>query len=140
MNIRKMYLLGLRSVLFAAIMSAAAPAVLAEGISTHVLDLANGVGGRNVPVTLAMKKADGTWTDMASARTDENGRVRAFPNIERVSNGVYKLSFDMTNYPTANQNPFFPEISVIFQISNQALHYHVPVVVSPYGYSTYRGN
>ena len=132
--------LALKSIFFAVIMSAVASVGLAEGISTHVLDLASGVGGRNVPVTLAVRKADGSWTDIASARTDENGRVREFPNMARAFNGIYKLAFDMTNYPTANQKPFFPEISVVFQISDQALHYHVPVVVSPYGYSTYRGN
>ena len=135
-----MHLSGLKLIPFAAITLAAVPTAFAEGISTHVLDLASGIGGRNVPVTLAMKKADGTWTDIASARTDENGRVREFPNMARVPKGVYKLAFDMTNYPSANQGSFFPEINVVFQVSDQALHYHVPVVVSPYGYSTYRGN
>lgn len=91
-------------------------------------------------MTLAVRKADGTWTDMASARTDENGRVREFPGAAKVSRETYRLTFDMTNYPAADRNPFFPEISVVFRVPDPALHYHVPVVVSPYGYSTYRGN
>lgn len=112
----------------------------AEGISTHVLDLASGVGGKDVPVVLEMKNKDGVWTKVASASTDENGRIKSFGANFKASVGTYKLIFDMTKYSGSKSNPFFPEINVVFQIADQKLHYHVPVVVSPYGYSTYRGN
>ncbi|HET9240672.1 MAG TPA: hydroxyisourate hydrolase [Oligoflexus sp.] len=113
---------------------------LAEGISTHVLDLASGVGGKNIPVVLEIKDKSGAWTKLASGTTDENGRIKSFgPNV-KVTSGTYKLIFDMTKYSESKPNPFFPEISVVFQVQDQKLHYHVPVVVSPYGYSTYRGN
>lgn len=112
----------------------------AEGISTHVLDLASGVGGKDVPVVLEMKDKDGAWMKVASANTDENGRVKSFGTNLKVSAGTYKLVFDMTKYSGSKDSPFFPEINVVFQIKDQKLHYHVPVVVSPYGYSTYRGN
>lgn len=115
-------------------------AVSAEGISTHVLDLASGVGGKNVPVVLELKDKAGAWTKVANGTTDENGRIKTFGPEFKMSTGTYKLIFDMTKYSAGKANPFFPEISVVFQVQDQKLHYHVPVVVSPYGYSTYRGN
>lgn len=121
----------------AAIMTGSAG--FAETISTHILDLARGVGGSNVPVVLAMKQADGSWSELATAETDENGRVKAFEGVEAEA-ATYKLSFDMSAYGEPSATPFFPEIDVIFQVSDPSQHHHVPVVVSPFGYSTYRGN
>lgn len=122
--------------LFALISSSA----FAEGISTHVLDLASGVGGKNIPVVLEVKDKNGAWTKLATGTTDENGRIKSFGANVKANSGTYKLIFDMTKYSESKPNPFFPEISVVFQIQDPKLHYHVPVVVSPYGYSTYRGN
>jgi 5-hydroxyisourate hydrolase len=122
-----------------AIGTAATPAAAAD-ISTHVLDLARGVGGRDVPVTLSKRAADGGWRKVASATTDGNGRVRAFGNAKSFDAGVYRLQFDMSGYPDASAAPFFPEITLTFRVADGAGHYHVPVVVSPFGYSTYRGN
>lgn len=126
---------------------AAAPALFlsagaasAETISTHILDLARGVGGRDVPVTLAIKDENGGWRQLAAARTDENGRVRSFGDQITTRAATYKLTFDMSHYGEAGAQPFFPEIDVVFQVRDPSVHYHVPVVVSPYGYSTYRGN
>lgn len=116
--------------------SAALPA--AE-ISTHVLDLARGVGGRDVPVVLLKKSGDGRWIEVGRARTDENGRVRSF-GTTKFDPGTYKLQFDMTRYPSPSAAPFFPEIDLVFTVGDKVGHYHVPVVVSPFGYSTYRGN
>ena len=113
---------------------------IADGISTHVLDLAAGVGGKNVPVILEHKDKEGNWNKLASGVTDENGRIKSFVPAVKASKGIYRLNFDMTKYSGSNKKPFFPEINVVFQIEDEKLHYHVPVVVSPYGYSTYRGN
>lgn len=123
-----------------ATLSLFATSALAEGISTHVLDLARGVGGQDVPVTLEIKQADGSWHQLAQAKTDENGRVRSFGDDIHAQAAVYKLTFDMSQYPTAGTQPFFPEIDVVFRVTDPMAHHHVPVVVSPYGYSTYRGN
>lgn len=69
------------------------------------------------------------------------GRVSYFAASRNLGVGVYKLHFDMSRYSqAATATPFFPEIEVAFQVSDPRAHYHVPVVVSPYGYSTYRGN
>lgn len=115
------------------------PAAAAE-ISTHVLDLARGVGGPGVPVVLSRKDDRGRWVEIAKSRTDDNGRVRSFGDAARFTPGVYRLHFDMTGYPQAGAQPFFPEIDLVFRVTDASGHYHVPVVVSPFGYSTYRGN
>ncbi len=112
----------------------------AEGISTHVLDLASGLGGRNIPVVLEVQNDKGSWKQLAKGITDDNGRIKSFGDSFKVRTGKYKLTFDMMKYSNGGANPFFPEISVVFNVSDKSLHYHVPVVVSPYGYSTYRGN
>ena len=122
------------------LLSLASFSAFAEGISTHVLDLSSGIGGKNVPVVLELKDKNGVWSKVASANTDENGRIKSFGPSVKTSVGTYKLSFDMTKYSGSKSKPFFPEIVVVFQVEDEKLHYHVPVVVSPYGYSTYRGN
>lgn len=117
----------------------AAPAAAAD-ISTHILDLAQGVGGKAVPVVLFKRSAAGSWEKIGTEVTDSNGRVRSFGSANAFDVGIYRLQFDMSDYPNAEASPFFPEITVTFQVTDKAGHYHVPVVVSPYGYSTYRGN
>lgn len=117
----------------------ATPAAAAD-ISTHVLDLARGVGGKAVPVTLSKRADDGRWQKVGTATTDADGRVRSFGDAKSFDTGIYKLQFDMSRYPDASASPFFPEITLTFRVIDRAGHYHVPVVVSPYGYSTYRGN
>lgn len=112
----------------------------AADISTHVLDLARGVGGKAVPVTLSKRSADGNWQKVGSATTDGDGRVRSFGDAKSFDTGIYRLQFDMSRYPDASASPFFPEITLTFRVTDKLGHYHVPVVVSPYGYSTYRGN
>ena len=61
-------------------------------------------------------------------------------DFEPPAPGTYKLQFDMAGYPDAKAVPFFPEIDPVFRVTDPAAHYHVPVVVSPFGYSTYRDN
>lgn len=125
--------------LLAASALGAAPAAAAE-ISTHILDLARGSGGAGVPVTLARRDGTGGWTKVATASTDANGRVRSFGPSETFTPGTYRLEFDMTRYAAGPAAPFFPEIAITFSVTDAGAHYHVPVAVSPFGYSTYRGN
>jgi 5-hydroxyisourate hydrolase len=117
----------------------ASPLSAAE-ISTHVLDLESGVGGEGISVALMKKNSDKTWTKVGEATTGENGRVKDFGDSALFSQGIYKVTFDMTTYSKARPTPFFPEIEIVFNVTDPSAHYHVPVVVSPYGYSTYRGN
>jgi 5-hydroxyisourate hydrolase len=98
----------------------ATPASAAE-ISTHVLDLARGDGGPDVPVTLMKRDASGQWSTVGKARTDANGRVRSFGSAN-FAPGTYRLTFDMSRYPDAAAKPFFPEITVAFTVSDNAAH------------------
>lgn len=130
----------MKTIALALLIGAVATPAAAADISTHVLDLARGVGGKAVPVTLSKRSADGSWQKVGSAVTDGDGRVRNFGDAESFDTGIYRLQFDMSRYPDASASPFFPEITLTFRVTDKSGHYHVPVVVSPYGYSTYRGN
>jgi 5-hydroxyisourate hydrolase len=130
----------MKAIAFALLLGAVATPAAAADISTHVLDLARGVGGKAVPVTLSKRADDGRWQKVGTATTDADGRVRSFGDAKSFNTGIYKLQFDMSRYPDASASPFFPEITLTFRVIDTAGHYHVPVVVSPYGYSTYRGN
>ncbi|MCL3882655.1 hydroxyisourate hydrolase [Marivita sp. GX14005] len=114
-----------------------ASAASAEDISTHVLNIATGEGGGGVPVVLQMKEGD-SWAEVGSASTQDNGRVEGFGIT--AEDATYRLVFDMTGYDAFEGDPFFPEITVTFDIQDTGRHHHVPVLVSPYGYSTYLGN
>lgn len=109
----------------------------AEDISTHVLNISTGTGGAGIPVTLEMKEGD-TWTEIGTSTTGENGRIEGFDIETEVA--TYRLAFDLSNYVDLGQTPFFPEIDVIFQVQDADREHHVPVLVSPFGYSTYLGN
>jgi 5-hydroxyisourate hydrolase len=100
-------------------------------LSTHVLDAARGRPARGVPVRLDRRDGDG-WHRVAGGRTDDDGRVRDLPPPEE---GIYRLVFD-----TADYSDFYPEVSVVFTVTDPAEHYHVPLLLSPYAYSTYRGS
>lgn len=130
----------MKAIALALLLGAVATPAAAADISTHVLDLARGVGGKAVPVTLSKRADDGRWQKVGTATTDADGRVRSFGDAKSFDAGIYRLQFDMSRYPDAAASPFFPEITLTFRVIDKAGHYHVPVVVSPYGYSTYRGN
>jgi 5-hydroxyisourate hydrolase len=104
-------------------------------LSTHVLDATAGRPAVAVPVTL--HAADGDV--LASASTDGDGRVKDLAGD--LTTGVYRLRFDTAAYFAASGlTGFYPEIVIAFQITDPAGHYHVPVLLSPYAYSTYRGS
>jgi 5-hydroxyisourate hydrolase len=104
-------------------------------ISTHVLDAVTGRPAAGVPV--ALTDADGSL--LAEARTDGDGRVGELASGERA--GVYRIRFDTARYFAAQGvTGFYPEIVIAFEIADPAGKYHVPVLLSPYAYSTYRGS
>jgi 5-hydroxyisourate hydrolase len=100
-------------------------------LSTHVLDAARGRPARGVPVRLERREGE-AWARVAEGRTDDDGRVRDLPPPEK---GTYRLVFD-----TAGQSDFYPEVTVAFNVTDPGEHYHVPLLLSPYAYSTYRGS
>jgi 5-hydroxyisourate hydrolase len=100
-------------------------------LSTHVLDAARGRPARGVPVRLDRRDGD-AWERLAEARTDDDGRVRDLPSP---GEGVHRLVFD-----TSGLSDFYPEVAVAFTVTDPGEHYHVPLLLSPYAYSTYRGS
>ncbi|MBB5914322.1 5-hydroxyisourate hydrolase [Nocardia transvalensis] len=103
-------------------------------LSTHILDAVRGAPATSVEVILS--GPDGT--DLASARTDADGRIAALGGD--LSPGTYRLRFDTGAYFAAHATPaFYPEVTITFTVSQEP-HYHVPLLLSPYSYSTYRGS
>jgi 5-hydroxyisourate hydrolase len=111
-------------------------------ITTHVLDLALGRPARDLMVTLSAQSADGRWEELGLGLTDADGRARnLLPDGHALRAGIYRLRFDTAAYFHAQElRGFFPEVIVTFLIDDPAAHHHVPLLLSPYGYSTYRGS
>lgn len=110
-------------------------------LSSHVLDISKGNPAQDVKVDLEKLAPDNRWTAVAIEKTDSNGRISNFLLSGKDANkGIYKLKFHTQSY-FLNQKieTFYPYIEVIFEIKDNR-HYHVPITVSPYGYSTYRGS
>lgn len=108
-------------------------------ITTHVLDTGLGLPAAGVPVRL--ERLDGAhYTELAAATTDTDGRVRELGS-EQAEPGTYRLVFDTGAYfAEAGQTGFYPEVSVVFALDDPDRHHHVPLLLSPFGYSTYRGS
>lgn len=110
-------------------------------LSTHVLDIAAGRPAAAVAVRL--QRLDGAaWIDVSSAATNADGRVPTLvpPGVE-ARGGVYRLTFDVAAYFAARQQEtFYTTVAIDFVARDEQQHYHVPLLLSPYGYSTYRGN
>lgn len=110
------------------------------GITTHVLDTARGKPAQGVPVKLERKTADG-FELVGQGVTDTDGRNRALVTAEAVTAATYRITFDTAAYAKASGTPcFFAEVAILFVVEDPAQHFHVPLLLSPYGYSTYRGS
>ena len=106
-------------------------------ITTHVLDTALGRPAAGVPVALE-HRASGAWTLLDQAVTDADGRVGQI-GAEALQPGDYRLSFDTASYFAATgQTGFFPEVTLVFVVADVS-HYHVPLLLSPFAFSSYRG-
>lgn len=107
-------------------------------VTTHVLDTALGRPAAGVPVELA-RLDDGGWTTVAAAATDDDGRARDL-GPDALDPGRYRIRFDTAAYFAASgQRGFHPEVLVVFELAD-ATHHHVPLLLSPFAYSTYRGS
>lgn len=113
-----------------------------SAITTHILDTARGRPAAGVPITLARHDAAGGYTALGRGQTDADGRLRTLlPAGAPLTPGVYRLTFDTAAYFQAHGiTGFYPEVTVVFQITTEGEHYHVPLLLSPYGFSTYRGS
>ncbi len=112
-------------------------------ITTHVLDLARGVPAAGISVTLEfLQPADGEWTALGLGVTDEAGRLNTLSDGWTMIPGTYRLTFDVAPYQRAHgpAAPFFAHVQIAFEVRDPAQHFHVPLLLSPFGYSTYRGS
>lgn len=111
------------------------------GITTHVLDTARGKPAQGVPVKLERRNASGGFDLVGQGVTDADGRNRALVTAEAVTAATYRITFDTAAYAAASGTPcFFPEVAILFVVEDPAQHFHVPLLLSPFGYSTYRGS
>ncbi|TDD90506.1 hydroxyisourate hydrolase [Actinomadura rubrisoli] len=102
-------------------------------LSTHVLDAARGLPAAGMTVRLDRRDPGGGWTALAEARTDADGRISDWGVAPGA--GVHRLIFD-----TAGLSDFYPEVAVAFTVTDPERHLHVPLLLSPFAYSTYRGS
>jgi 5-hydroxyisourate hydrolase len=109
-------------------------------ITTHVLDTARGIPAAGVAVRLDIGRGE-EWVALSSGCTDERGRLTTLTDGFTVVPGRYRLAFDAARYQAAHgSTSFFPEIQVIFEVQEASdEHFHVPLALSPFGYSAYRG-
>ena len=98
-------------------------------VTTHVLDTAAGVPASGVTVTLLEGDEGGGWRPLGSGTTDDDGRLTALPSVE---NGLHRLEFQTAS-------AFFAQVVVTFRVAGEA-HLHVPLLISPFGYTVYRGS
>jgi 5-hydroxyisourate hydrolase len=109
-------------------------------ISTHVLDISAGKPAAGVPVTLEAE-VKGGWKELSRGETDADGRLRFGTSPGSVSEGFYRLTFETRLYFQARKiEGLYPQVCVVFQVWNAKDSYHIPLLLSPYGYSTYRGS
>jgi|SRR5580698_1552442 5-hydroxyisourate hydrolase len=107
-------------------------------LSTHVLDASAGRPAADVRILLEREDPDGTWTAAESGTTDEDGRL-LLPSM--ISAGIYRITFASGDYFAARGvTTFYPEVIVTFEVTSETEHYHVPLLISPFSYSTYRGS
>jgi len=119
----------------------AAGSTASNPLSVHVLNLQDGLPSPDVDVVL--EKQNGTqWGTLNSGVTDAQGRVPAlYPEGMKLETGTYRVTFKTGKWFASQKGvTFFPEIPVIFSVDGSVAHYHIPLLLSPYGYSTYRGN
>ncbi len=133
----------LKTLFAGAILSAVSSAALAASnpLSVHVLNLQDGLPSPGVSVTL--EKQDGnTWSKLNTGTTNEQGRIAAlYPEGKTLEQGTYRVTFKTGDWFKKHESAtFFPEVPVIFEADGSVPHYHIPLLLSPYGFSTYRGN
>jgi hydroxyisourate hydrolase len=112
-----------------------------SAITTHILDTSIGKPAQNVSIVLEKPNADGTWSLLGKGQTNADGRLPGLlADDVKLQAGIYRLVFDTASYFKAQGvKAFYPSVTIVFQTTDQS-HYHVPLLLNPYGYSTYRGS
>jgi 5-hydroxyisourate hydrolase len=108
-------------------------------VSTHVLDTGRGRPAAGMAVTISRRRQDGKWSVIGKGVTDGDGRVRELSR-GRLEPGAYRLDFATAEYfAHLGTGAFYPEVSVVFTLSDPEGDVHVPLLLSPFGYTTYKG-
>jgi 5-hydroxyisourate hydrolase len=109
-------------------------------ISTHVLDVSRGKPASDVPVRLERQSSPGDWLLLESASTDQDGRCAQLLAGAELAPGVYRLVFDTAHYFGAQKvDGLYPVVEVTFQVRDGESQFHIPLLLSAHGYTTYRG-
>ncbi|MES2603771.1 MAG: hydroxyisourate hydrolase [Pseudomonadota bacterium] len=107
-------------------------------LSSHVLDLQHGVPGRGLAVAVYSLTP---YKELGAGITDDDGRIKQWPATLELVPGTYLVSFDTgTWYASQRQPTLYPKVDICFTVSAGQSHYHIPLLLSPFGYSTYRGS
>ena len=110
------------------------------GISTHILDVSRGKPATGVLVTLERRGGDGGWMPVGHGETDNDGRLKTL-TPDAIESGTYRMTFDVATYfRERHTETFYPEAIIVFTVNDATQHYHVPLLLSAWGYSTYRGS
>jgi 5-hydroxyisourate hydrolase len=110
-------------------------------ITTHVLDTAAGRPGRSIAIELERADDRAGWQLVGAGITDDDGRLRTLTPAGPVKPGTYRIRFQTGAYFAAQGAAgFFPVVEIQFTVADGAQHYHVPLLLSPFGFSTYRGS
>lgn len=114
---------------------------LPSKISAHVLDTALGKPAANLSVRLDVLEPDGKFRSVSEQRTNADGRVAELLASEPLEARVYRVVFALEAYMVATQQTvFYPTVEIVFRAEEGESHYHIPLLLSPYGYTTYRGS
>jgi len=110
-------------------------------ITTHVLDTTRGLPAQKLPITLFAQTNEG-WQELATGVTNSDGRIAGLLADDVVlSAGVYRMHFaTKTYFETNNEQGFYPYVDIVFELDGSNTHYHIPLLLTAYGYSTYRGS
>jgi 5-hydroxyisourate hydrolase len=113
-----------------------------SAITTHVLDTARGLPAAGMAVVLERRAGQGEWYGVGRGETDAEGRLRSLmPDGAAIVPGFYRMIFDTRRYFNAiGVRGFYPQVVVIFETVAGETHYHVPLLLGPFGYTTYRGS
>ena len=111
-------------------------------ISTHILDLTCGKPARDVIVRLERQSSSGAWDLLTAVQTDSDGRCgQLLPEGEDLPAAVYRITFETAGYFAAQKiEPLYPEVQIVFRVRTGETHFHIPLLLSPNGYTTYRGS
>lgn len=111
-------------------------------ISTHVLDTARGKPAAGMPVRLDQQNSSGQWSTISSAQTDQDGRwAQSATDRATLTEGAYRLIFDTASYfAQSKQDGLYPVVEITFRVRSGESQYHIPLLLSANGYTTYRGS